>query len=165
MTTRSRGPAPDFAEELEAAKAGSTMQLLFRCARLINDEGLRRVREKMGKPVRPSHAALFPLIDLQGSRITDLAARLGISKQAVGQLVDDLEEMDMVERVPDPDDGRARLVRFSKRGRRGLIDGLQILTTIETELAATIGATEMKRLHTILTRLLPVVESDTWRTS
>ena len=63
--------------------------------------------------IRPAHTALFPHIDLSGTRQTALARRMGVSKQAVGQLVSELEQMGALERVPDPSDGRARLVRFA----------------------------------------------------
>jgi DNA-binding MarR family transcriptional regulator len=50
-----------------------------------------------------------------------------VTKQAVSQLVDDLEAMEVLERVVDPDDARARRVRFTSRGRAGLLDGLAVL--------------------------------------
>ena len=56
------------------------------------------MREKTGvATIRPSHTALLPHIDLEGTRLTVLAERLGVSKQATSQLVGDMEEMGMVE--------------------------------------------------------------------
>src|ERR1700730_13286920 len=106
---------------LDHAKTASTLQLLFKAARLIDEEALQRVAETPGRPrLRRSHTSLFPHIDLEGTRVTDLAERLGVTKQAVSQLVDDLEAMAVLERVIDPDDARARRVRFTSRGRAGL---------------------------------------------
>src|SRR4051812_48836474 len=98
-----------YRARLDHAKNRSTLQLLFKAARLIDEEALRRVAERPGRPrLRRSHTNLFPHLDLEGTRVTDLAERLGVTKQAVSQLVDDLEAMDILERVVDPDDARGR---------------------------------------------------------
>jgi DNA-binding MarR family transcriptional regulator len=86
--------------------------------------------------------------------LTDLAARMGISKQAVGQLVDELEQMGAVERVADPSDGRAKLIRFSTKRGSSLLDGLAHLQKLERELGETIGAKRMAALHDGLIALL-----------
>ena len=135
-------------------------QLLVRCARLLNEAGLARMRVEMGLPgIRTSHTSLFPFIELEGTRLTDLAARVGVSKQAVGQLVEELEELGILERAPDPADGRAKLVRFSARGRRGLLEGLAVLRRMEAELSARLAGGDMERLHGILLRLLAALET------
>jgi DNA-binding MarR family transcriptional regulator len=148
MTKRS-----EYAAQLDEAKRSSTLQLLFKAARLLNEEALERAA-KGGPRLRPSHTTLFPHIDLEGTRIVDLAARVGITKQAVSQLVDDLEALEVVERVEDPDDGRAKRVRFTKAGRRGLLDGLEVLRDLESELARSVGGTRMRELHDTLERLV-----------
>ncbi|MCA9712939.1 MAG: MarR family transcriptional regulator, partial [Myxococcales bacterium] len=115
-------PAPDFRADLEAAKRASVAQLLFRCARQWNELAIQRIRVMTGQELlRPSHMALFPHIDLEGTRQVELARRLGISKQAVGIMIADLEAMGVVERVADPRDRRAKLICFSEAGRAGLM--------------------------------------------
>ncbi len=128
-----------FRAQLEAAKHASTAQLLFRAARRMNEVGLGRLQAMSGQPVRAAHTALFPHITLEGVRQTALAETLGVSKQAVGQLVGELEAMGVVERVRDPSDGRARLVRFSAAGRQGLLAGLGMLRALEDEARAAVG--------------------------
>lgn len=148
----------NFAQELEGAKAASWAQLLFKCARLMNERALRLVQVRTKQHVRPSHTALFPHIDLQGTRPSVLAFRLGISKQAVGQLVEELEIMGLLERVPDPDDGRACLVRFSSRGKKGLFMGLAMLGELEAQLVNEVGAKDVAHMHRTLLRLLTELE-------
>ncbi len=155
---RARRPAPAFPTHLATAKQASTAQLLFKCARLLNEEALARLRTRTGHPVRSSHTALFPHIELAGTRPSVLAQRVGHSKQAVGQMIDDLAAMGLLERVADPADGRAVLVRFSARGRAGLLQGLALLGELEGELARDLGERDMRNLHGLLHRLLPLLE-------
>ncbi len=140
---------------IEAAKQASTGQLLMKAARLFNERALALVRERSWREIRPAHTSLFPHIDLEGTRITEIARRVGISKQAVGQLVDELAEMGAVERIPDPDDGRAKLVRFAQtNGRSVIFDGLEILRELEGDLATKVGARRMEGLRRVLGELI-----------
>ncbi len=144
---------------LERAKRGSISQLLFKCARLLNETALARARERSGLDVRPAHTTIFPHLDLEGTRLTELARRLGVSKQAAGQLVDELVEMGVLERVPDPVDARAKLIRFGRRrGGLALMEGLAVLGEIEGKLADELGRQRIDALHETLLRLLAVLE-------
>lgn len=152
-------PDPTFAARLEQAKAESVAQLLFKCARLLNEQALARVDLPEGAPrIRPAHTSLFPHIDLAGTRLTELAKRMGISKQAVGQLVDELEQLEVIERIADPEDGRAKLIRFRQRPGASLLDGLAHLRRFETELGEALGPARMAALHDGLTALLALLE-------
>lgn len=141
--------------DLEQRKQASTLQLLFKAARLLDEAALTRVAMLPGRPkLRPAHTALFPHIDLEGTRVNDLAERVGVSKQAISQVLDDLESWKIVARKKDPEDARARLVMFTDLGKRGLLEGLQILTDLEVELGAAIGDEHIKRLRSALLRIL-----------
>jgi DNA-binding MarR family transcriptional regulator len=124
----------------------------MKCGRLLNERGVDHLRTHMGADtLRTVHTNLFPHIDMEGTRLTELARRVGISKQAVGQLVDELEEMGTVERVPDPDDGRAKLIRFRREGGQPvLLRGLAVLAELEKQMEEEIGARQMKQLHRAL---------------
>ncbi len=149
----------ELAARLERAKAQSVPQLLFKTARLLNERALARLEPPPGATrLRAAHTSLFPHLDREGKRLTELAGRLGISKQAVGQLVDELEQLGMVERIPDPLDGRAKLIRFSKRGAAALLDGLAHLDRLERELVEQLGSERMQALHETLTLLLELLE-------
>ena len=142
-------------KEFEKRKRQSVAQLLFKCARLVNEQAIERVNRTLGNspPLRASHTALFPHLSSEGVRGADLAKKLGVTKQAISQLVTELEEWGVVEQVSDPLDGRAKLVRFTPKGERGLLQGLAILNTLETELTNKIGKRRMDQLHTALLAL------------
>ena len=142
------------AKDFEAKKRQSVAQLLFKCARLVNERALSRVNLRAeGPALRASHTALFPHLDAEGVRGAELAKKLGVTKQAISQLVTELEEWGVVEQIADPKDGRAKLVRFSKKGERSLLYGLSVLGELETELSDKIGKRRMQELHTALLAL------------
>ncbi len=152
-------PEEDRAE-LERRKAVSIGQLLFRAARLWNEEAIRRVRRGAFPGARLAHTQLLPHVDLDGTRLTDLSARLGVTKQATLELVNELERVGILERIPDPSDGRAKLIRFSRRGRRALLEGLDVLSALEGELRGELGDRKMDDLGALLRELLEAIE---WR--
>jgi len=153
--------AKEYATRLERAKRQSTLQVLFKVARLLDETAVARLAAKHRYPeLRRSHTSLLPHIALEGTRITDLSLRLGITKQAVSQLVDDLERLGVLVRAPDPDDARARRVLFTERGRQGLLEGLQVLQELEAELARHIGRTRMGGLREALLALLERLERE-----
>lgn len=118
--------------------AGNLGHLLLKAARLYDAEAIRRVQQRH-PTVRSAHTGLMPHLDPEGTRPTVLAQRTGVSKQAIGQLVRDMEALGFVERVPDPADGRAKLVRLSEQGREAAVQGLGVLSGLQQELAETLG--------------------------
>ena len=146
-------------KEFGALKRQSVAQLLFKCARLVNEQALGRLNQRRGGPaLRASHTALLPHLSSRGVRGAELAKKLGVSKQAVSQLVTELEGWGVVEQVTDPEDGRAKLVRFTRKGEQGLLQGLALLGELEQELADKIGKRRMQELHTALLALEKVLE-------
>lgn len=150
----SEEPIPHFEER----KNESALQVLFRSARLLNEWALARWNERRaGKPpVRASHTSILPHLDVGGTRLTTIAERMGISKQAVAQLVAELEEMGFLQRRPDPEDGRAKLIFFSGNG---LEAGLSILGEVEEELKDRIGQARMTEFKSTLDEILRLAES------
>lgn len=141
----------EFRARLEQEKRASTLQVLFKVSRLLDERALARIAERRGGlPLRPSHTKLLPHISLAGTRVSDLAERLGVSKQAVSQLVDELEELGVLARLADPDDARARRVVFTERGRKGFFEGLAVLRELEAELETQLGARKMSSLRSAL---------------
>jgi DNA-binding MarR family transcriptional regulator len=66
--------------------------------------------------ISAAHIHITRHLDLQGTRLTDLALKAGMSKQAMGDLVDQCEAWDLVRREPDPRDARARRLQFTPTG-------------------------------------------------
>lgn len=135
------------------------MQSLLRSSRLLKALAVaRKTRSHSGPQPREAHAALYAHISLAGTRPTVLAEKIGITPQAVAQLVGELVSMGLVERVPDPTDGRARLVRFTRRGRQDILHGFRVFEGLEEDLRQRMGARDVERLRALLQRLELVAE-------
>jgi len=97
---------------------------------------------------------ILPHVDSAGTRLTALGDRAGITKQAAGQTVRDLERLGYVIRAPDPSDGRASLISLTRRGQIFLVDAIAIRTQIAAEFAAALGEEPLGLLRDILAALL-----------
>ena len=103
--------------------------------------------------LRPSHTAIAQHIEDSGSRVTDLAQRAQLTKPSVVYVVNDLERLGYVERVPDPADGRAKLVRFTTRGIEAQQAGREIVAQIERDWSKLLGKRDFATLRELLQRL------------
>lgn len=95
-----------------------------------------------------------------GVRLTDLAEQAQITKQACGELVVQLERAGYVERVPDPTDARARLVRLASRGREAQRRAREMEQQIDQEWEQHLGSKRMADLRRTLADLRAI--TDPW---
>jgi DNA-binding MarR family transcriptional regulator len=128
--------------------------LLDDAKRLAFAELHRRLEAEGHPKLRNAHGCVFRYIDAEGSRLTSLAAQSGLTKQAVGEFVDDLESLGYLERIPDPLDGRAKLIRLTPRGVEGTQAALRIFDDIEREWAKHFGAQRIADLREMLEELV-----------
>src|SRR4051812_21961513 len=93
--------------------------LLRLCHQFMIAEVMRGLADAGYAELQPPHATtLRPLWDRpEGARATELAASSRVTKQSMGAIVDQMEAWGYAERIDDPDDKRAKLVRLTKRGR------------------------------------------------
>lgn len=152
---------PDYETRLANAKDSSLGQVLVKAARLVNERALARVQAvPRYQALKPRHLSVIPHVDLKGTRVTELAERLQITKQGVGQIVDEMQAFGMLHRIPDPEDGRAKLVCFTDQGREWLFDGLTILSTVEADLKEVLGQAELTRLRRSLLKVVHALQED-----
>lgn len=106
----------------------------------------------------PAQARVFQRIAPGGSRLTTLAEQAQITKQSAGFLVDQLARAGYVERVPDPSDARARLIRIAPRGARAVPLAAAAVAEAEAAWTAHLGADRVARLREILTDLRDITD-------
>jgi len=121
--------------------------------RLGLDELHRRIAQRGHPEVRAPHGNVFGFLDDEGNQVSELARRAQITKQSMADLVAHLERQGYVERVPDPKDRRAKLVRPTARGREVYAIARDAIAEIEREWTARLGARKMRRLRELLVEL------------
>jgi DNA-binding MarR family transcriptional regulator len=129
-------------------------RLLGLAGRRLADELHGRLRAAGFDDGRPAHDAVFANVPPEGIRLTDLAQRAGMTKQAMSELVVDLERLGYVTRRRHPVDGRARLITFTERGWASVATALDAFRAIEAELGERVGADRLGELRGTLLDIL-----------
>ena len=106
----------------------------------LQDELFARLAQEGYDDLLPRHAAVLSYLDEDGIRATDLARLSALHKQIVGRMVDELEQLGYVERRPDPQDRRAKLIFPTERGLDQIRRGDEIVADIEARHAREVGA-------------------------
>ena len=133
--------------------------------RLVRDVFVRYMEETNAgiatgyDDMTPSLNQVMVMIDRDGSRITDLAARAGVTKQSMAETVAGLEARGFVERRPDPSDGRAKLVVLTEDGWTALRFGLGVVLGIHERWEELLGPTKMARLMKLLRELVDALDA------
>lgn len=104
---------------------------------------MRRVHASGFSMVRHVHFNVLRHLDFDGTRIVDLAARAGITKGSMGQIVRDCELLGLVRLQVDPYDGRAKVVSFDKLGIELMEVIRNAMIDVQKEMTAITGAEEM----------------------
>jgi DNA-binding MarR family transcriptional regulator len=109
--------------------------------------------------LRPAQSQLLTLIEPGGVRLADLVATSGLAKQTVGDVIDDLESLKMVERYADPEHGVIKRVRLGAKGKVWAAEVRKVAEAAEAQLEATLGRSKMKTLRALLEEVSDAVES------
>lgn len=102
---------------------------------------------------------MLGLISEEGVRLSELVTALGLPKQTVGDLLDDLERWRMVERHPDPDHGVQKRVHLGPRGKAWAAEVRKVAARTEELWASRLGRAKMKSLRGLLEELAATVEA------
>lgn len=108
--------------------------------------------------LRPAHARLLVFLGWEGSRVSDIARALDVSKNAIGQLVSEMEDLGYVERVADPSDGRAKIVRYTRLGMDLLADAAAIGERLDAQLRDILGDARLAEFRSALADLCTNLE-------
>jgi DNA-binding MarR family transcriptional regulator len=104
--------------------------------------------------IRPTHGCVFRFVRADGMRLTELARLAGMTKQSVGELVDDLVRLGYVERAPDPLDGRAKLICLTDRGAEAQRVGFGLFAELEARWAERFGPERFAQMRELLEEIV-----------
>jgi DNA-binding MarR family transcriptional regulator len=137
-----------------ARRAPENLAILLREPFRAGTELLHRRFAERGHPeIRPPHGNVMQYLDDGGTRVSALAERAQMTKQSMAELVAHLERLGYVERVPDPSDRRAKLVRATPRGKQLYAIAREVVAEIEAEWTKQLGKAKMRRLRELLEEL------------
>ncbi|MCW2797366.1 MarR family winged helix-turn-helix transcriptional regulator [Nocardioides sp.] len=135
--------------------------LVRRADRALQDEMVREAHQRGRDDIKPAHNAVFSILGPDGDRAANLAARAGITRQSMGEVVRDLVGLGILEMVPDPHDRRAKLVRYSEAGKAFAESGYRHITDLERRFEEEFGEDYaaarrvLERLVTLLAEVTP----------
>ncbi len=141
-------------EQLDQMRQHHIGRLLQQTSRAFNVRAMTKLQQYGHTGLSLAHTSLLSNLDLEGTRITVLAERAGMTKQSMGQLALDLEKKGYIQRMIDPRDHRATLILFTTAGWQFLQDAYQVKSEIETEYRAFLGDEGMCHLRSSLLLLL-----------
>jgi len=155
-TTRSNSSAASLGRDLRALLHVPQHDLQAQLASRL---------ERLGFPaLRPALVQLLSVIGSGaagadvGVRLSDLVSEVSLPKQTVGDLLDELEEMRMVERFPDPDHGVIKRVRLGPKGKVWATEVKRVSAATEAKWATRLGSKKMRSLRALLEELAATVE-------
>ena len=134
--------------------------LLFVANRALEQRAFDAVVAAGITDITLAQARVAARISPDGSRVSDLAEQARVTKQSAAFLVEQLETAGYVERVPDPTDGRARLVRLTSRARRVTQAAGAEVQRVLTEWADHVGEERLRQMHETLRDLREI--TDPW---
>lgn len=151
--------APDSPEDpLQRADLTFLLGMAFQ---LVHGEFVSRINALGYGELRPVHGMVFQALHGGGATSSELAERLGVTKQASGQIVDFLEEHGYVRREPHPEGGRRKLVVLTDKARHHLAVAGRVLYSLEVELASQLDPEALTSMRRELTRLIREFAGDT----
>ncbi len=137
-----------------ARRAPENLAILLREPFRLGSAWLHERFAERGHPdVRAPHGNVLQFLDDRGTRVSVLAERAQITKQSMAELVAHLERHGYVERVPDPADRRAKLVRATARGREVFRIAREFVAELEQRWTERLGEEKMRRLRELLVEL------------
>ena len=143
-----------FEENLTVKARDMLIGALLRVpAEAIHRRIIRELNAAGFKGLSLAHIAVFRYPGPDGVRPGVLAERAGMSKQAMNRLLGTLEDLGYLARSDAPDEGRRRIVHFTRRGHAAYEKAIEVLREVEREWRAELGRRDFAKLKALLFRV------------
>jgi DNA-binding MarR family transcriptional regulator len=143
---------PELADTLGSLLRRPYQRLQARLYETLADDGFPEIRA--------AHSAVFRHLHTDGSRLTDLSAAAGMTKQSMSYLVESLTSSGYLTLLPDPADGRAKLVTLTTKGRRCMNAAIRISHHLESQAIKKLSKTRITELRRTLRDLDAIFGED-----
>jgi DNA-binding MarR family transcriptional regulator len=125
-------------------------RLLIELAKDFERRALQKCHQRGHTKIRRSHSSLFSNLGFGAVRLTLLADRAGITQQAMGKLVKEMERVGYVKRHVDETDKRAKIIELTELGEQLVHDSMEIVDEITSEYVQSIGLEDFQSLNSLL---------------
>jgi DNA-binding MarR family transcriptional regulator len=142
------------------AREANLYRMLLRSMQGMNRTVMARIATRGFDDVSATYPRLLANLDTDGTRITTIAERMGVSRQAAGRLAIEIESKGYVERLVDPDDARATLVVFTELGLTLLRTAISVIGEVEQEYEAALGSAAYRQLKARLQGFIAIADPD-----
>ena len=132
----------------------SINRLLLDVYKDLNKKVISKINENGYSDIKPTHTHIFRHISLEGIRLKDLTDKIGLSKQSISEIVDDLEKKGYLVKLPDDNDLRAKKICYTEKGKELIGLGKCISKELEKEYIELLGFEEFENLKQVLTKML-----------
>ncbi|MEE8058436.1 MAG: MarR family winged helix-turn-helix transcriptional regulator [Pseudomonadales bacterium] len=130
--------------------SNSLSRLLIELAKDFEKRSLKKCHKRGHTKIRRSHSSLFSNLGFGAVRLTELAERAGITQQAMGKLVKEMEQTGYVKRHIDELDKRAKIIELTELGVNLVNDNMEIVDEVITEYTTAMGQKGIRDLEQIL---------------
>jgi DNA-binding MarR family transcriptional regulator len=149
---------PKSPERYRAFRNSRLYRSLTRTLRVYHRILIEELQQQGFTDFKPSFPSILSNLDTEGTHIGVLASRAGVTRQAAGQLVREVERCGYVTLARSPHDTRATLVRFTARGRKVNLAAVEIVQRVEREWASMLDAGEFAKIRAGLLRIADRVD-------
>ena len=125
--------------------------------RAMQADMVRQAHERGYTQVKPAHNAVFGFLGEGGARSSDMAARAGMTRQSMGEIIRDMVGLGLLEMRTDPDDRRAKLVNYTREGLELTVGGYQYILDLEERFIEELGVEGYEQLRAGLERIAELV--------
>lgn len=131
--------------------------LVEKSARALRADMVRNAHAGGFTEIQPAHNAVFGTLPAEGARAADMASRAGITRQSMGEVIRDMVGLGLLETVPDPADGRAKIVRFTDHGIGLAQKGFEHILDLEQNLRDTFGNDDVDAARRVLAGIIEML--------
>jgi DNA-binding MarR family transcriptional regulator len=131
--------------------------LVRRADRAFQNHMIKEAHARGRTDLKQAHNALFSIMGAEGERASSLATRAGITRQSMGEVIRDLVGLGILEMVPDPEDGRAKVVRYTEEGTRFTNQGFRHIRSLEDRFVEEFGP-DYEAARDVLERVVTLLE-------
>lgn len=128
--------------------------MIERAARVLKADMIEHGHSAGFTEMRSAHNVVFATLPPSGARAAELAKRAGMTRQSMGEVIRDMVVLGILEMLPDPSDGRAKIVTYTPYGLKVAGTGYGHLIDLEEQYVAEFGEKDYETARRVIERVI-----------